>query len=314
MLPEGYKHFAGAEVPYDSYRAFRQSRPPLGIPRRQWLERPVGIGTYGPVDLRTGLGSVSKAEKMGRATGDNQDSSVCLERQGVFGVFDGVGGAANGAKASQRAADAITELMTTKYPNSIEPSSIRAVTNWAANCFQVMKSALEGLEEGDTTGVIARVFVDEATQRQTLCVAHCGDSRAYLVDACGTATLLTRDHGKGKEIYTSVRGLPGSLRGEVDILMAPVDYGDRIVLVSDGVTGDRAPDIVTTRQIGEIVHGKSFVHCAAQALLNTTKKDDTTAIVVELVRPYLDDVRAQLGQVWRLGYNTPHDTRNITMD
>ena len=242
---------------------------------------------YSPADLNRGLAagahSIDKAAKINREFPDsseqpskNEDSLISLPNSGVFGVFDGVGGEVGGREASHTAARVLERKSSAM--SKIKQTTSEDVVEWMRRYFSETRNTLDKSTRGDTTGVVARLYINE-TGDPMICIGHLGDSRAYIVDKNGWASRLTNDHGYKNVIYKAM-GETDSTRA--DIVIVPFAEGDRLVLVTDGVTGDRYPDLMSTDAVGRIVHSSSSPKKAAEQLVKaSTKLDDTTAIVIQ---------------------------------
>lgn len=246
---------------------------------------------YSPADLNRGwtggVHSVDRGTKIrskfpdsGEQSSKNEDSLISLPGAGVFGVFDGVGGEAGGREASRTAAR-VLELESSTITR-IEQTTSENVVEWMRHYFSEAKNTLDKSGRGDTTGVVARSYIDE-TGDPMICIGHLGDSRAYIVDKNGWASRLTNDHGH-RNVINKAMGTTDSTG--VDIVIVPFAEGDRLVLVTDGVTGDSYPDLMSTDVVGRIVHSSSSPEEAAEQLVRaSTKLDDTTAIVIQPPEP-----------------------------
>lgn len=195
-----------------------------------------------------------------------QDAHFENREQQLFGVFDGVGGEKGGRDASLTASGAIREV-SSQY-NLQTPEDLASALNYASR-------KISQLESGKSTGVLSRVV--ERDGRPTLIYATAGDSRLYIVNKQGQAKLLTIDEGVGNRI-TNFLGNSGdtvSQFGEI-----PLHEGDKVVLCSDGITGDFAPDLMSEAKLGNIVHrSRNASEAAKNLIIEASKKDDRTAIV-----------------------------------
>lgn len=152
-------------------------------------------------------------------------------------------------------------------------------------------------------------------------VVNCGDSGVLLVDKHGRIKAATEAHNLGDSlakqsgdpnaglnvanVITSCLG--GDAAPQLDVYRWPVEKGDRLVFVSDGVLdanlGAQKADFkagkpwqetagdVTARDIGRIVGGAASTQAASQGLIDYAraqvesgrgKRDNVTAVVVTL--------------------------------
>lgn len=266
--------------------------PPDGVPPAQgWT------GIYGVTE--------SRSEKIARIhgglpmPGGNQDAYVWAgspESGYLFcGVFDGVGSGSLSNVISQTAASYMHEFASGRgygeFSGSSGPLSLtmddasRLITDYfrtaKGELHRVAKqSGVAGDSNQDTTGVVAFTFADKDNEgRKTACIGHIGDSRAYLVrKGKGEAIQLTNDHGEGNVIYGGMRG--GSI-GSPDVVIVPLCEDDTILLVSDGVTGDKPHELLSTSEIGRLVRQSTSLERVASNLLGASRKiDDSTICVI----------------------------------
>ena len=198
-----------------------------------------------------------------------QDAYLARQNEGFFGVFDGAGGEVGGREASHAAADSVNQACD-KY-NLKSGADLAYILN-AAN--QPVRSATNG--QGYTTATLAKVI--EQDGRKMLAYASVGDSRLYIVHQNGSTDLITRDEGEGNRI-TNALGIAGDDRtrqyGEI-----PISSGDKVVLCSDGITGDYGDDLMSEAELGDIVQRSRTPEEATANLVTTARKtDDRTAIV-----------------------------------
>lgn len=131
----------------------------------------------------------------GKVRVTNQDAYVTKtvsEHLAYAVVCDGMGGENGGQVASERAIEIIGQALDRAITPqmlkaSVKPILISAITAAGAVIFELAQSdeALHGMG----TTVVAAVIVDD-----TLCIAHTGDSRAYLIADDEPMKRLTRDH------------------------------------------------------------------------------------------------------------------------
>ena len=163
---------------------------------------------------------------------DNQDNVLVSVNHGVFCVADGMGGGAEGAKAS----DVVCrELKMTIHVAEDEFSSrVAAAQNALVDAnFEVYTYARErGFEQMGST---AAVLVFDPADHARAAVIHVGDSRVYRIRH-GLAERLTRDH-RILGGNTLTRAIGGMATVRCDFKEVDVRPGDRFVVCSDGVSG-----------------------------------------------------------------------------
>ena len=200
-----------------------------------------------------------------------EDSYFCRPETQLYGVFDGAGGMAGGRLASQITANVLRE-----YSDKYEMKSCSAL---AAALEDANRRVANDPNAGASTAAVAAVY--NRNGRMLLSYASVGDSRIYVVDAAGKARLITEDEGIGRIITNAIghikdNGEPTATQfGEIDL-----HEGDRVVICSDGITGDYGDDLMSETELGNIVRDSHGAMDATKNLLSAArKKDDRTAIV-----------------------------------
>lgn len=171
-------------------------------------------------------------------------------------VCDGMGGVSGGRLASSIAADMVSRKIEKSYNSSmtgvsVENMLLSAITT--ANVTVFDRSAVENGLKGMGTTIVACVV-----KGTTACIAHVGDSRAYIISDGGIRQ-ITKDHSlvqemldKGqitkeqfdnhpnKNIITRVLGVDEEI--EIDFDYVDVLKNDVIILCSDGLSGFVNPE------------------------------------------------------------------------
>lgn len=190
------------------------------------------------------------------------DALVCDEKKGLFGIFDGMGTHEDARTASNTAAD---------YFASIEDTNLHFEV--LRHHLNVLKGKIAGLHlSTGTTATI--VHVDRVGH---LHFAHCGDSRLYIFRNIRVKQ-ITADEGVENILYNYIGdyGLGICQLGFIDVK----DW-DRFMLCSDGVTGDRFPDIIPDLTVEDHLLYSETPEIAVNGLLQeSTKHDDKSIIVV----------------------------------
>jgi serine/threonine protein phosphatase PrpC len=183
----------------------------------------------------------------------------------VFGVCDGMGGAAAGEIASQLAVDIIYEKLIegvapTRH-DELAQRLVRAVEEAGARIFNEARADRTRRGMG-TTATIA------ALMDSRLFVAQVGDSRAYilrhgklvqvsrdqsLVNQLIEAGQLTEEEAETFEHNNIILQALGTAETvQVDLTFVDLQRGDRLLLCSDGLSGmvraDELREVLTTQQ------------------------------------------------------------------
>jgi serine/threonine protein phosphatase PrpC len=199
-----------------------------------------------------------------------QDRSLVDLELGVFGVFDGVGEFASSGEAAQLAAEVVAEACRA----SDSPTSEAMVAGCARAETLIRQRAV-----GATTATLAWVV------GRLLLYVSVGDSRLYHQPA-GAPSLVqvTADEGEGNILYNVLgegpdrRGAPvAPQRGTI-----PISSGDKVLLVTDGITGDFAPDLLTAKELTTAIEGDDPQRSADRLVEIARKRDDRTALLIFL--------------------------------
>ena len=162
---------------------------------------------------------------------DNQDNVLVSVGRGVFCVADGMGGGAEGAKASDVVCRELK--MTMHVAEEDFYSRVSAAQNALVDAnFEIFSYARE--RGFDQMGSTAAVLVFDPSDHARAAVIHVGDSRVYRIRG-GLAERLTRDH-RVLGGNTLTRAVGGAATVRSDLREIEVRRGDRFVICSDGVT------------------------------------------------------------------------------
>lgn len=227
-----------------------------------------------PERLVVDVGAITKSR--GELTGsrkENEDAAFYNSQNGLFGVFDGMGGKPGGARASRLAAFAANKLTEQKMPQST--LDLRRLVIETNKLIQRDRSA--GNVTGYTTAAVGKIIEDEDGKR--LSYVSVGDSRIYIVRG-EELIAVTKDEGYGRFVTNILGDEDSKVEQYGD---EPLREGDRIVFCTDGITGDKKEQSIPDREFVKIVNEAKSAEDAAKALINrATKIDDRTAIVVEV--------------------------------
>ncbi|MBR3329347.1 protein serine/threonine phosphatase 2C family protein [Candidatus Saccharibacteria bacterium] len=183
----------------------------------------------------------------------------------IFGVFDGAGGERGGKKASNTAAS-IVENLSQRFD-----FTSGAHLKWALE--QANDAVVNDPVAGHSTAVLAKVV--EHKDGRYLSYASVGDSRIYIVSRDGKVRQITKDEGEGNRIWNSLgTDENGIVKQYGDIKLGS---GDRIMMCSDGITGDYGTDLMSNEEIANIMcSAKNPGEAAERLMVAARKKDDRT--------------------------------------
>lgn len=232
---------------------------------------------------------------IGMKRASNQDSYAAGELPGSVAwavVCDGMGGAAGGNVASSTAVKLISERISSSYrigmsTNSIKNMLISAIAAANISVYDISKSNEE--LNGMGTTVVTAIVADGV-----VCVAHAGDSRAYILSN-GQLRQLTKDHSfvqemvdigrltpdeakddPRKNIITRALGVGEELR--IDFCEEEVGNEDVLILCTDGLT-----NFVEPKEIYELTNDGKFYEYAERLVERANKNgggDNITIVTV----------------------------------
>ena len=227
----------------------------------------------------------------GKVRDNNEDCYLVDEDNGLFAVFDGMGGHKAGDVAAKTARDVVLDYVGARRVSRPPGELLERALQRASG---VIYDESRRKKEQRGMGTTAIACLVENDRRAYL--AHVGDSRAYLQRE-GRLTLLTRDHTVVSELlaqgaltvedaahhpYKSVlsRNLGSKPKTQVDINIVDLKPGDRILLCSDGLTGFSSHD-----GMEQVLKGASSPKKAANELIDLALRggggDNITVLVLE---------------------------------
>jgi len=199
---------------------------------------------------RAGFTSVASGSDVGLLREHNEDAVRVHERSGLLVVADGMGGCAAGEVASRIVADVVESAVTGQGDD--------LVTALARANEAVLEAARDGR---GAPGMGSTCVACRLTQAE-LEIAWVGDSRGYRFRN-GVPERLTRDHSyvqtlvdaglitsadaerhPERNVLSTCVGDPALERPDIGHSVQPVRPGDRILLCSDGLTGELSDDTI----------------------------------------------------------------------
>ncbi|MDR2610592.1 MAG: Stp1/IreP family PP2C-type Ser/Thr phosphatase [Clostridiales Family XIII bacterium] len=195
----------------------------------------------------------------GKTRTENQDALLVLPKYGIYAVCDGVGGRRGGEIASRKAVYGIEKYLISHPMDEANTLEGDYRTNWVKSyfyqCFRRINADIldyaashKEMEGMATTAVLCYA------SGERLHLVNIGDSRAYAVRD-GEITQLTEDHSyvnalinagtltKGEAEFHPkknmiTRALGAMEQAEPDFYLYDAKRGDRVLLCSDGLTGE----------------------------------------------------------------------------
>lgn len=223
----------------------------------------------------------------GRVRTHNEDSY--LLREPLFAVADGMGG----HEAGEVASAVSLGVLENAIPDTEAPA------NWLTETLKMANSAV--YDAGTQTGGMLRMGTTLTAAYVTddsIWVGHVGDSRAYLIRE-GEIAQLTDDHSlvgewvrdgrltveeaalhPQRSVITRALGIEPDV--EVDVSRVTPRTGDRVLLCSDGLTGE-----LTDAEICRILTDEADPETAARKLVVAANEhggeDNITVVLLEVV-------------------------------
>lgn len=221
----------------------------------------------------------------------------------LFGVCDGMGGAAAGEVASQMAVDTILEIMSRSVPatdrDAFARALVRSIEEAGERIFEAARTDRSRRGMG-TTSTIA------ALMDKTLFVGQVGDSRAYilranelkqitkdqsLVNQLIEAGQLTEDEAEAFEHSNIIlQALGTTEQVSVDLTFLELRAGDRLLMCSDGLSG-----LVHGEVIREVMQEYQDLDACSMRLIELAKAggghDNVTVILADFTGEALSPVQ-----------------------
>ena len=223
----------------------------------------------------------------------NEDAMYYDDFLGVYIVCDGMGGHASGQVASDIAIRTIVHSIKTGDPPPAPGQDPLVAAMRAANAAVYQRAQMDPACHGMGTTAVALRFEENLVH-----IAHCGDSRCYLLRH-GQLQQLTRDHSL-RNLYQDRPDLIGTLGpatsnviiraigldATVEIehnAMAP-EHNDVFLLCSDGLTS-----MIHEGGIREIMTSGDSLEVIAENLIRAANNNGgTDNITVVLAQTFLD--------------------------
>lgn len=250
----------------------------------------------------------------------NQDTILNSPDIGLYGVFDGAGGAAGGAEASKAAMESVWGeyyANTTYFYHNADDQSQRL-----ANALQQAGEAVDRATEGYTTAAVVKLVEGTHAEKPQILMATVGDSRVYVVGKDGMIRGLTIDnitadsdaedrdakHQKqqkfsaithaehltdDEKVEFNDRNVIHSALGvdnpKPQVYLMDLEEGDTVIITSDGIH-DNLTDAeiarLTVQTPGAAGLAKTLAEAAWQRAQYDSqhfraKADDTTALVLK---------------------------------
>lgn len=259
----------------------------------------------GKTDLGHESGIEEASKKLRLESGEvyveehGEDRYINAPEDGIFAIFDGMGGKKGGAVAAEIIRDELlaSNLGENKHNSpEVALASIKQALKRAQLKMKETADQSPDLSRMGSTAVVTQIVEHEG--KASMVWAIVGDSRLYMGDQQTGPLQVGRDEtlvqraldndqtppiGKGHIVTNAVRanasGLDIKQSGIID--MSTLE-GLRLMLCSDGITGD-SPQQALSQQEMDDAFGRGDSQSSAQAFYEySSKEDDKTVIVVDV--------------------------------
>lgn len=241
----------------------------------------------------------------------NEDAVLTMPEQGVFGIFDGMGGRQAGEIAARKTCEFVrreTERISDELSVEKLGKKMAQILIEASKAILAMSKADAKLRGMGTTASVVKLVEDANGQRFGV-IANVGDSRVYVQHLDGTLEQITLDDGVIREVCEDdekdARRVQKKLsnytgEGELDrderfilenrrflsqsigswedveprIDIVPVKPGERFIIVSDGIS-----DVVPEMMIEDALSGEKDSQTAAEKLIELAENINKTGSV-----------------------------------
>lgn len=232
---------------------------------------------------------------VGLVRSNNQDSYIAGELPNSVAwaiVCDGMGGAAGGDYASSTATKMISDRISSSYrdgmgTNSIKNMLVSAITAANVSVYDVGKANDE--LQGMGTTVVAAIVVDN-----TVCIAHVGDSRAYILSN-DSIRQVTKDHSVVQEMVDEGRLTPDEAKEDprknlitralgvsedivIDFYEEYISDSDVLLICTDGLT-----NFVENEEICDLTNDGKFYEYAERLVTRANENgggDNITVVTI----------------------------------
>ncbi|MGE5632904.1 MAG: Stp1/IreP family PP2C-type Ser/Thr phosphatase [Caulobacteraceae bacterium] len=243
---------------------------------------------------RTDRGLVRKA---------NEDSYLCEKLEGIKDTYlhivaDGMGGHNAGEVASSMAVQVIASYIKENL-QSLEHED-REVEDIIRNAILHANDKIykKSIVDNDCLGMGTTLSM-ALVRNRTVYIGHVGDSRVYLIRG-SNITKLTEDHSLVAELVKAgsikpeealchpqknviTRALGTEYTLEVDISRCDLEYGDYILICSDGLSNSICED-----EIMKVVTNSQDIDEACEILVGKAKEkggfDNITVIIIQMCK------------------------------
>ncbi|MDP5228329.1 MULTISPECIES: protein phosphatase 2C domain-containing protein [Arthrobacter] len=237
----------------------------------------------GPLTLRSGFGT-----DRGLRRELNEDSFIAQDP--VFAVADGMGGHEAGEVASGICVRTLAQRLAT--PEGNRDTDVPRLQRTLQEADQAIRLTAGGRAGTTLSGVV----VVEQNQQPYWLVFNVGDARTYRLSR-GAFAQVTVDHSEVQELiddgsitpsqalrhprrHVVTRALGSGDGGSPDYWLLPIEDGDRIMVCSDGLTGEVSDEFIH-QVLRNAFEPQEAVNALIQAALRNGGRDNVSVVVVD---------------------------------
>ncbi|WP_348639224.1 protein phosphatase 2C domain-containing protein, partial [Williamsia sp. 1138] len=275
-----------AELDHDDWRRSRRRSSTMTMETTGTVrdEMRSGVGEFGQVEI-----SWAVVSDVGLLRETNEDAA--LVGPGMVLVADGMGGHDCGELASEAALSALSDTAITGINRTRD--SVMGLLSEAQRQIEDIDTADSGRRAGTT--ITGAMLVDNDGVPHWL-VLNIGDSRTYRMSH-GRLEQVTVDHSQVQELVDAgfltaaqarvdprrnviTRALGAGMEQEADFFTFPVDAGDRIMVCSDGLTGELTDDSIAAI-LGDLTDPAQAAQALVAAALEAGGRDNITVAIAD---------------------------------
>ncbi|MFQ4149699.1 protein phosphatase 2C domain-containing protein [Arthrobacter sp. LAPM80] len=218
----------------------------------------------------------------------NEDSFLAADP--LFTVADGMGGHEAGEVASREC------ILTLSQQPLLTGGCREATASDLQTALRLADQRIRELTNARAGTTVSGVVVVEERGVPYWLVFNVGDSRTYRLSQ-GTFGQISVDHSEVQELvdaglitpaealvhprrHVVTRALGTGPDTQADFWLVPIEDGDRILICSDGLSGELSDDQIH-RALGTLRHPQDAVDSLIQSALRSGGRDNITVVVVD---------------------------------